>query len=156
MPQNTKPKQFSGIVIQGEAVGRTIGFPTANLDTIPSEKDLRPGVYLGYCRLNQKLKTRKTKQISKNKLEKRNKFSVSNLEFSALPCLVYFGPRYIFGETQNVFEVYLIDFTGDLYGKKLTVQLTHFIRPPKKLSSLDELKTQLAEDKKRAERLLKS
>lgn len=53
--------------------------------------------------------------------------------------LAYYSPRY-------TFEVYLFDFNQDIYGKKLLVKLTHWLRPPKKISSLPELRCLLQTD----------
>jgi riboflavin kinase/FMN adenylyltransferase len=119
MHQNIEVK-FQGKVISGEAVGRTIGFPTANLDYIPTEKELLLGVYVGSCVIND--------------------------ESQPYDCLIYFGPRFILGKTQNSFEIYLYEFQGDLYGKNLTIQVQQFIRPPVKFSNLEALKTQLQKD----------
>jgi riboflavin kinase / FMN adenylyltransferase len=116
------PFTWSGRVINGEKVGRTLGFPTANLDTIPEEADLKPGVYLGSCRFNHQT-------------------------IPQLSCLTYFGPRYVFGEEQNCFEVFIYDFNAELYDQELEVDLEYFLREPMNLNSLDALKTQLEEDK---------
>jgi len=107
-----------GQVIAGEQVGRTIGFPTANLDFLPQDQELEPGVYGA-----------KVTTVAGNYLG-----------------LAYFGPRLIFGEVQPNFEVYLLEFEGDLYGQTLTVELTHFLRPPYPLKDLAELKAQLQAD----------
>lgn len=114
------PFSFTSTVIHGEKVGRTINFPTANLADNPSKKDLTQGVYFGTCQLS---------------------------EATSHFCLVYFGPRYIFGEEKDNFEVYLYDFQGDLYGQSITVNLTHFLRPPLQLPDLNSLKVQLEQDK---------
>ncbi len=86
------PFTFSGKIVHGERVGRTIGFPTANFDHVPNEEDLDNGVHVGFCRIN------------------KQKYY----------CLSYFGPRFLFGEVKNRFEVYIYDFTGQLYDKTLS------------------------------------
>jgi riboflavin kinase / FMN adenylyltransferase len=108
-----------GMVIAGDKVGRTIGFPTANLKLEIESITLEPGVYLGTCEVNQQ----------------------------TYSCLPYFGPRSVMGETKNCFEVYIYDFDQDIYGEQLTVRPQHFIRPPLQLNSLAELKAQLEADK---------
>ena len=115
MHQNIEVK---GRVIKGDSIGRTIGFPTANLDHTPAH--LKLGVYTGFCLINETDTTRN--------------------------CLIYFGPRFISGKTQNSFEVYLYNFEGDLYGLTLTVRIAEFLRPPIKFASLEALKTQLQKD----------
>lgn len=119
------PFTFSSTVISGEKVGRTIGFPTANLNPTPTSDKLRLGVYAGHCQIHQ-----------------RNK-----AQTEILKCLAYFGPRYIFNKKQNSFEVYLYDFSANIYDFKINGVLTHFIRPPRDFSQLNDLKKQLEIDK---------
>jgi riboflavin kinase/FMN adenylyltransferase len=129
-----KPLTIIGKVIHGEQVGRTIGFPTANLDNVPNREELQPGVYLGICSI----------------------YNGDKLAWEKVPCLPYFGPRHIFGETHDVFEVYLYDFDQPIYEYTMEVTLTHFIREPKQITSLDELKNQLEQDKQTGLKLLKT
>lgn len=119
--------KFSGRVVAGEEVGQTLGFPTANLDRVPNEKELKPGVYAGRCYLPA---------IDEN-----------------YNCLAYFGPRYIFGEKKNNFEVYLYYFERDIYGWELEVELGHYLRKPMKFKNREELKAQLGKDVKRGREL---
>jgi|SRR5579859_1267363 len=121
MPQRL-PFTFSGRIVHGEKVGRTIGFPTANFDHTPNENELDTGVHLGFCHIDNK----------------------------KYYCLSYFGPRFIFGEVKNCFEVYIYNFAGQLYGETLSIALTNFLRPPIKINSLEQLRQQLEEDKKTA------
>ncbi len=114
------PQVITGRVIHGEQVGRTIGFPTANLDVQLSTKDLDAGVYFGDC----------------------------VIEGKSYDCLPYFGPRLIFGETKNVFEVYIFDLDSEIYDQQLIVTLRKFQRPPVQVQSLEELKALLENDKK--------
>ncbi len=129
-----KPFTITGTVVPGEKVGRTIGFPTANLNTIPTRGELKPGVYLGTCTIYQEDK----------------------LRWKDLPCLPYFGPRFIFGEQHDVFEIYLYSFDASIYNHTVVVTLTHFIREPQQVSSLGELKELLENDKKTGLKLLKT
>ena len=52
------------------------------------------------------------------------------------------------------FEVHILNFSGDLYGKNVKVELVRHIRPEKKFHSVDELKTQMAEDLKQVKSCL--
>lgn len=136
MPRNTAPNQlpfsFSGKVVLGQKVGRKIGFPTANLNRVPSEATLKPGVYAGFCTIRQGEKVR-----NKN-----------------LKCLVYFGPRYIFGEKSNSFEVYIYHYQQSIYDYNLEVKVVKFIRPPQKITNLTTLKNQLEKDKQQGLKIL--
>ena len=119
-----------GTVIIGKQLGRTIGFPTANID-LPMEKFLPSnGVYAVKVYLPN---------------DKSPIVGVMNI-----------GNRpTVNGANQSV-EVYLIDWSGDLYGKILTVELEQFLRPEQKFESLDALKNQIKIDCDRAKASLET
>lgn len=108
---------LSGTVIPGEKIGRKINFPTANL-SLTKKPSIKPGVYVALCYLTTK----------------------------SYLGLAYYGKRYIFNQSQNSFEVYLFDLNQNIYGRVLKVKLTHWLRPPLKLTSLKKLQTQLEKD----------
>lgn len=126
------PFKFSGRVIPGEKVGRSIGFPTANLDKAPHESELQPGVYAGTC------------EIIDLKIKK------------SLPCLIYFGPRYIFDERRNNFEVYIYDFNKNIYDQTIAVTLLQKLRSPQKTKNLDQLQEFLEKDKQQGLKFFKN
>ena len=64
------------------------------------------------------------------------------------------GKRPTFGKLQENFEVHLFDFSDDIYGQVLRVQLIEFIRPEMKFSGLDALKAQIAADGQAARAIL--
>ena len=104
-------------MVKGEAVGRTIGFPTANL-RLTAKPRCRQGVYVALVTIEQQ------KYLG----------------------LAYFGPRYIFGEKQDSFEVYIFNFKQDIYGQALKVELLKFLRVPQRVSGLEKLKVLLTQD----------
>jgi riboflavin kinase/FMN adenylyltransferase len=114
------PYQLNGQVQKGNQLGRTIGFPTANLAVAEAYKLIpKKGVYLVQSILN-----------------KRKVFGLMNI-----------GVRpTVDGKTQTI-EVFYLDFEGDLYGQQLQVELLDFIRDEQKFESLDALKIQLEKDK---------
>ncbi|MDD3003670.1 bifunctional riboflavin kinase/FAD synthetase [Flavobacterium sp.] len=110
---------FSGTVVHGKKLGRTIGFPTANLE-IEENYKLIPayGVYAVDC----------------------------VVENQTLKGMLNIGIKPTFeGETASV-EVHLFDFNADLYGKKIKVALRKHIREEQKFSSVEDLKAQLKKD----------
>ncbi len=113
------PKEVAGKVIRGDQIGRTIGFPTANLDVQLDPAEIEPGVYVGQCQVGDQ----------------------------TYFCLPYFGPRAVMGETHNIFEVYIYDFDQQIYDQLLAVTLLSFVRAPININSLEELKSQLERDK---------
>ncbi|HUW79835.1 MAG TPA: bifunctional riboflavin kinase/FAD synthetase [Acidocella sp.] len=121
-----RPYSIRGVVIHGDARGRTIGFPTAN---VPLGRHLEParGVYAVTVRLPD------------GKVVK----GVANI-----------GQRPTVGGTQSRLEVNLFDFAEDLYGQELTVSLHDFIRDEQKFESFDALKAQILQDAAQARALL--
>ena len=117
--------EIEGAVELGDQRGRTIGFPTAN---VALGEHLRPrfGVYAVRALVGGQWRD-----------------GVANL-----------GRRPTVGKLQENFEVHLFDFSGDLYGQVLRVELIDFIRPEMKFSGLDALKAQIAADGEAARRLL--
>ena len=111
------PYRVRGVVATGAARGRAIGFPTANLEAIAT---LLPpdGVYAGVC----------------------------NVGGTTHPAAINLGPNPTFGESARKFEVHLLDFTGDLYGQTLDVDLLARVRDVVRFGSSDALKQQLNQD----------
>jgi len=117
-------------VVVGNKIGRTLGFPTANLE-LPREYMLisNRGVYA--CLVDYESKTYK---------------AMANI-----------GHRPTIGdrsEDNPIIEVNLFDFDGDLYGKPIHVRFIDRIRDEEKFDGLDALKAQLAQDRERAKALL--
>ena len=67
-----------------------------------------------------------------------------------------FGIRPMFEVATPLLETYLFDFSGDLYGKHLAVELVAYLRPEVKLAGLDALKAQIAKDSEDARKVLGS
>lgn len=121
---------IEGEVFSGDKRGRQLGFPTANLSL---DDYLRPafGVYA-------------VRAVPLGGGGERWS-GVANL-----------GNRPTVGGTRAQLEAHLFDFAGDLYGRRLAVELLSFIRPEQKFESLDALKAQIAEDSARARGILAS
>ena len=114
---------FSGIVVKGNQLGRTIGFPTANI-LIKEDYKLIPkkGVYL-------------VKSIIKGDLV----YGIMNI-----------GIRPTLNGTNQTIEVHYLDFNEDLYEQQLTVEVLEFIRAEQKFDSLEILKNQIQKDKEKS------
>lgn len=112
---------LSGIVFKGKQLGRTIGFPTANID-IKEDYKLIPhnGVYVVKSSINQK-----------------TIFGMMNI---GLNPTVYGGKLSI--------EIHYLDFDADLYGQKISVSILKYLRSEQKFDSIDLLTQQLEKDKK--------
>lgn len=110
---------LTGVVAHGRRLGRTIGMPTANL--LPEKDKLLPpnGVY--YSRVRYQDKVYK---------------AISNIG-----CKPTVSAEMVLGV-----ESYLYDFTEDIYGKEITVELLEFRRPEMKFADVEALKTQMEKD----------
>ncbi|MFY8094129.1 MAG: bifunctional riboflavin kinase/FAD synthetase [Niveispirillum sp.] len=121
--------EIEGRVEHGDKRGRTIGFPTANVELGVYQRP-RLGVYAVMAGLDEGSRTIWHK-------------GVANI-----------GRRPTVGGVTERLETHLFDFDGDLYGKHLRVRLCHFIRPEMKFDSFQALKDQIVADSARAKELL--
>ena len=136
-----RPYTLLGQVTQGQQLGRTIGFPTANLQ-VPPEKFLpKQGVYSVWVHLGGL----------------KDGFAGCGLKNDCLPGVMNIGNRpTVEGRSQTI-EVHLLDWSGDLYGQTIAVYLDSFLRPEQKFAALDDLKAQIQKDSETAKlRLLRS
>lgn len=120
---------IAGVVRRGKRLGRTIGFPTLN---VPWSPGLRPrfGVY--------------AVRVSGPKSP------------TPVPGVANYGLRpTVENVTEPLLEVHLLDGSPFGEGDAVTVELLHFLRPEKKFAGLDELKTQIAQDRNAAEAILR-
>jgi riboflavin kinase / FMN adenylyltransferase len=114
---------FRGDVVEGNKLGRTIGYPTANL-VLDEKSKVIPGdgVYAVDIR-------------------------VSDEPDKSYRAMMNIGFRPTVGGTKRMIEVNIFEFERMIYGKSLRVFVKKFLRPEEKFSGLDALRTQLAQDK---------
>lgn len=125
----TREYTLSGTVIEGDKIGRNIGFPTANLQ--PEKDKLIPqrGVYAVLIKYNEVYYKGMMNIGVRPTINNRNNLRV---------------------------EVNIFDFKDNIYSKKLEIHFVERIRNEKKFASLEELKSQLKKDKIATEKILKS
>lgn len=121
--------EIEGRVERGDGRGRTIGFPTANLNLGEYQRPAT-GVYAVRAGIDQGGATVWHDGVAN------------------------FGKRPTFDKTDELLEVHLLDHAEDLYGKHLRVALVDFIRAERRFAGLDELKAQIAADSQAARTLL--
>lgn len=111
---------LTGTIFKGKQLGRTIGFPTANLK-IEENYKLIPlnGVY-----------------IVKSTIAQKTVYGMMNIGFNPT----------VKGESLSI-EIHYLDFDADLYDQKVTVSILKYLRPEEKFDSVDTLKKQLQKDK---------
>jgi len=141
---------FEGIVVEGNKLGRTIGYPTANLEIAATDK-LVPGngVYAVKVELNEDgLKRSPINELSTtHELSKDSGTSYNGM--------MNIGVRPTIGGTKRVIEVNIFDFDREIYGQLMRVYMVERLRGEVKFNSLDALKEQLEKDKEAAGLLLK-
>jgi riboflavin kinase / FMN adenylyltransferase len=142
-----RPYSLVGPVVGGQRLGRTIGFPTANIE-LPPEKFLPCfGVYAVRVSVKDGGGIIKKDESSSYKWENPQSLiprPASNVSF--INGVMNVGRRPTVNGLQLTVEVHLLDWSGDLYGQTLSASLIEFLRPEQKFASLDALKTQIQTD----------
>lgn len=118
----------SGIVTHGDSIGRTLGFPTANISIKPEYQLIeKTGVYA----------------------------TIAKVDGKDYPSMTYIGRRpTISNGLRTSTETYIMDFDGDLYGKEIRVTFVDRVRDEMTFDNLERLKSQIQEDKANIIRIL--
>ena len=120
------PHLLSGTVVTGHQLGRTIGIPTANLDVSPQILLPMDGVY-----------------AAETEVDGRRYPAVTNIGMRPT----------VHGDCRTV-EPWLLDFSGDLYGRRLTLRLLTFLRGERRFPSLDALQAEIRRNAEQTRALL--
>ena len=120
-----RPYTFSGKVVYGQQLGRTIGVPTANL-WIPKQRLPIAGVYAVKCLLAGELFN-----------------GIANM-----------GIRPTVDGSKPVLEVHIFNFNDSIYGQRLTIEFKNKLRDEKKFDNIDLLKEQILQDISQAKKIL--
>ncbi|QKV92249.1 bifunctional riboflavin kinase/FAD synthetase [Streptomyces sp. NA02950] len=122
-----RPHRVEGVVVRGAQRGRELGFPTANLETLPHTAIPADGVYAGWL----------------------------TAEGEAMPAAISVGTNPQFDGTERTVEAYAIDRVGlDLYGLHVQVDFLAYLRGQEKFDSIEALLERMAVDVKRARELV--
>jgi riboflavin kinase/FMN adenylyltransferase len=121
-----RPYQVGGTVVMGDQRGRTIGFPTANLQEWQEQLLPANGVYATYA----------------------------HVEGARLVSATNVGVRPTVNGGQVTVEAHLLDFDANIYGEKIQLEFLERIRSERKFSSLDALKAQIRADVEEVKRLV--
>lgn len=115
-----RPYRLTGTVVVGKQLGRTLGFPTANLQVEQYKFLPKGGVYVANARLSD------------------GRIFRSVLNIGIQPSTP--------GTHHMAIEAYLLDFNEDIYGQHLVLDLMGYLRPEQKFASLDDLIRQIGMD----------
>ncbi len=122
-----RPHRILGRVVRGEGRGVGLGFPTANLDEIQGVVP-NHGVYAAWA--------------------------AEEGASMRYPTAVHVGPNSTFGATQSTVEAHLLDFSADLYGRKLNLDFIAQIRGTRRFQDVPALLAQIADDVQQTRALL--
>jgi riboflavin kinase / FMN adenylyltransferase len=129
-----RPHAVEGIVVRGHRRGRALGFPTANLKTLPYTAIPADGVYAGWLA-----------QLD----------SADGSELERWPAAISVGTNPTFDGRERTVEAYALDRDDlDLYGAHVAVEFAERLRPTIKFASVDELVAQMHEDVAAARQLV--
>ncbi|MFE4480705.1 bifunctional riboflavin kinase/FAD synthetase, partial [Kitasatospora sp. NPDC056789] len=118
-----RPHRVEGVVVRGAQRGRDLGYPTANVDTVPHSAIPADGVYAGWL----------------------------TADGERMPAAISVGTNPTFDGTTRTVEAYAIDRVGlDLYGLHVAVDFLAYLRGMEKFDSIDALLDRMADDVKRA------
>ncbi|WEG11047.1 riboflavin kinase [Pullulanibacillus sp. KACC 23026] len=126
-----RPFTVAGTVIHGEKLGRELGFPTINLGNVESYVTPKPGVYIGIVGIHD---------------ESQGITDYWNTLISS-------GYRPTVNGKHYLIEAYLLNYSGDLYGKQVSVSFLSYMRGEIKFDGLEPLIEQMKQDKQEAETL---
>jgi len=117
-----RPYSIRGPVVTGDGRGRTLGFPTANIDVSPEQALPANGVYV----------------------------TLTCIDNKSLPSVTNIGIRPTFGEGKRMVETFIMDYNRELGGQMLTIDLVEKLRDEKRFDDVEGLKAQMEEDVKQA------
>ncbi|MCT9110529.1 bifunctional riboflavin kinase/FAD synthetase [Streptomyces mirabilis] len=124
-----RPHRVEGIVVRGAQRGRELGFPTANVETLPHTAIPADGVYAGWL----------------------------HVAGEAMPAAISVGTNPQFDGTERTVEAYAIDRVGlDLYGLHVAVDFLAYVRGMAKFDSIEALLEAIADDVKRSRELIEA
>ncbi|WP_435600051.1 bifunctional riboflavin kinase/FAD synthetase [Streptomyces sp. C10-9-1] len=122
-----RPHRVEGVVVRGAQRGRELGFPTANVETLPHTAVPADGVYAGWL----------------------------TADGERMPAAISVGTNPQFDGTERTVEAYAIDRVGlDLYGLHVTVDFLAYVRGQQKFDSIDALLVAMAADVTRCRQLV--
>jgi riboflavin kinase/FMN adenylyltransferase len=137
------PYFFEGIVVDGNKLGRTLGYPTANI-IIRDEMKLVPanGIYIAEAEIVDRTPLNK-----KHELFPVETITSPSEDTQLFKGMMSIGVRPTIDGKNRTIEINIFDFEEDIYGKTLKVFIHKYLRDEVKFNSLDDLKAQMLKDK---------
>jgi riboflavin kinase/FMN adenylyltransferase len=130
---------FEGKVVEGNKIGRQLGYPTANLEIASNEK-LIPGNGIYAVTVQLMDASKRSEQVIDHSPRLKGMMSI--------------GVRPTIGVSHRTIEVNIFDFNDQIYGSSLRVYVKKFMRPELKFDGLEALRAKISEDEQQARKLL--
>ncbi|MGH2564843.1 MAG: bifunctional riboflavin kinase/FMN adenylyltransferase, partial [Ginsengibacter sp.] len=138
---------FEGSVVDGDKIGRDLGYPTANIEVTEQNKLIpADGIYVVEVSL--------ITEANANDVSEHENIIHPTSNIIHLKGMMSIGFRPTVGGTKKVIEVNIFDFDRSIYGETIRVYVKYFLRKEVKFNGLEELKEQLTIDRKNALQLL--
>lgn len=137
---------FEGTVVEGNKLGRVLGYPTANL-RIENEEKLVPGNGIYVVEAEIRIQNSEYRIQNSEASDQQPAIGNQQSQDSLLKGMMSIGIRPTITDNRRTIEVNLFDFNTDIYGRTLRVYVKKYIRPEEKFDGLEALKDQLAKDK---------
>ncbi len=139
----SRPYTIVGEIVPGDKRGRTLGFATANLEVYEFQVLPPSGVYAGFARLvnDQSAPIKTVVNIGYRPTFKKGEANNPNCVVSQLSNTESSGTH-----TRPLIEAHLLDFNKDIYGQKLEIAFSKFLRNEQKFDNIEQLKKQIASD----------
>ncbi len=119
---------FDAEIVHGNKIGGTLGYPTLNLSDPKILAGFEIGVYAVFVKVTDKV----------------------------YHGVLYFGPRKVLSETNNIIEIFLLNFSSQIYREKISFRLIQFIRNVMDFSNFDSLRKQIEKDVNQAKAVFNS
>jgi riboflavin kinase/FMN adenylyltransferase len=125
---------LKGMVVKGDGRGKTLGFPTSNIDVFEKYVVPMDGVYIGSVR------------IFADRTNKKEKTAVVFDKEKKYPALINIGNNPTFAAAHKWIESHLLDFDADIYNRKIEITFLRRLRDEKKFAGKEDLIRQIAAD----------
>ena len=134
---------FEGVVVDGDKLGRKLGYPTANLKMTDDEKiHLGDGIYAVYAEIRSQ-----RSEVGSQKSEVGGQKAEGGARAPVLKGMMSIGFRPTVDAKKRVIEVNIFDFDQEIYNERIRVYVKKYLRAEVKFNNLDDLKKQIGQDK---------
>ena len=149
-----RPYRLSGTVVRGDQRGRTLGFPTANIEVAASIVIPADGIYATVATIHSRsgqpppvvASPQQTKRLTTSRVVSAEGSTATPFWEQRYNSVTSIGMRPTFDGAHRTIETYILDFSADLYGQEIAIDLIERQRAEVRFSSVDDLVAQMTKD----------